>query len=214
MIRTIDFNNLTSGENVTDQYEDIGVQISAVSTGTDVNQAMIFDTNNPTGGDTDLATDNLDNVLIISEDGDSSDPDDNASGGSVTFQFDDPVSIKSLTFLDLEENATLLFYGEDGSLLSEQTVLPNGDNGQSVIELFVPGTVRFEIELQGSGAIDNLVFEDNSTVDAVDDTAETEEDTLVTIAVLDNDSDPENDPLTVTAATSDDGTVEINDDGT
>jgi large repetitive protein len=42
----------------------------------------------------------------------------------------------------------------------------------------------------------------------------TNEDTPVTIAVLTNDSDPDTDPLTVTAATSPDGTVVINSDGT
>jgi large repetitive protein len=42
----------------------------------------------------------------------------------------------------------------------------------------------------------------------------TNEDTPVTIAVLTNDSDPDTDPLTITAVTSPDGTVVINPDGT
>jgi CshA-type fibril repeat protein len=49
---------------------------------------------------------------------------------------------------------------------------------------------------------------------AEDDTAETDEDTPVTIDVLGNDSDPDGDDLTVTEATSPDGTVSINPDGT
>jgi large repetitive protein len=49
---------------------------------------------------------------------------------------------------------------------------------------------------------------------AVNDTASTPEDTPVTIAVLSNDSDLDGDPLTVTAATSPDGQVTINPDGT
>ncbi|MEH6522759.1 Ig-like domain-containing protein [Sulfitobacter sp.] len=161
MIRTVDFNNLATGETVTTQFQDIGLKVSATAGGSGFDKAMIFDTNNPTGEDDDLGTDNLDNVLIISEDGDASDPDDNASGGTFTFKFDEAVSIKSLTFLDVEDPATMRFYGEDGTLISEQTVLPTGDNGQSVIQLFVPGTVRFEIDLVGEGAIDNLVFNDN-----------------------------------------------------
>lgn len=166
MIRTIDFNNLATGETVTTQYENIGVKITAIAAGSGTDKAMIFDTNNPTGGDDDLATDNLDNVLIISEDGDAADPDDNAAGGTFTFNFDSAVSVKSLTFLDLEQPAKMFFYGADGALLSEQTVLVTGDNGQSVVQLFVPGTVRFEIQLAGEGAIDNLVFDDNKSVDA------------------------------------------------
>lgn len=133
MIRTIDFNNLTTGENVTDQYGDIGVQISATGNAPGADQAMIFDTNNPTGGDDDLATDNLDNVLIISEDGDASDPDDNMNGGTFAFEFTEGVAIKSLTFLDTDAPATMRFFDADGNLLSVQTVPAAGDNGQSVI---------------------------------------------------------------------------------
>ena len=165
MIRTIDFNNLTAGDSVTDQYSDLGVRIVAAATPPGANQSMIFDTNNPTGEDDDLATDNLDNVLIISEDGDAADPDDNATGGLFNFEFDDAVAIKSLTFLDTEAPALLRFFDVNGLLISEQFVPPAGDNGQSVIQLFVPGTARFEVELQGLGAIDNLVFEDNTVVD-------------------------------------------------
>ncbi|NJS13815.1 MAG: tandem-95 repeat protein [Sphingopyxis sp.] len=49
---------------------------------------------------------------------------------------------------------------------------------------------------------------------AVNDTATTAEDTAVVIPVLANDSDPDGDPLTVTSATSPNGTVVINGDGT
>ena len=64
---------------------------------------MIFDTANPTGGDTDLATPGyglgndtaLGNVVILSEDADSSDPDDNAGGGTLTFTYDESVFIES-----------------------------------------------------------------------------------------------------------------------
>jgi len=160
MIRTIDFNTLATGENVTGQYGDIGVHITAHATGKGVDQAMIFDTENPTGGDTDLATDNLGNVLIISEDGDGSDPDDNASGGTFTFKFDDEVRVKSLTFIDIEESARLFFYAADGTLISEQFVGPTADNGQNVVTLAVEGTSRLEVVLKGSGAIDDLVFDD------------------------------------------------------
>jgi hypothetical protein len=50
---------------------------------------------------------------------------------------------------------------------------------------------------------------------AHDDSAETSPRTPVVIAVLSNDSDPENDPLTVTAATQGtQGTVQVKSDGT
>ena len=49
---------------------------------------------------------------------------------------------------------------------------------------------------------------------AVNDTASTPEDIPVTVAVLTNDSDPDGDPLTITAASTTDGTVVVNADGT
>jgi Ca2+-binding RTX toxin-like protein len=169
MIRTIDFNALAAGNIVTDQFADLGVRIVTAATPPGADEAMVFDTANVTGGDTDLATDNLGNVLIVSEDGDASDPDDNATGGALNFVFDAPVQIKSLTFLDIEESARVLFFGADGALIEEKFVSPTADNGQSTVEFFVPGTARMEVELQGSGAIDNLVFDDATVVTPVGD---------------------------------------------
>ncbi|SDE10983.1 Hint domain-containing protein [Limimaricola pyoseonensis] len=54
---------------------------------------------------------------------------------------------------------------------------------------------------------------DNRAPDAQDDSARTGEEMAVTIDVLDNDSDPDGDPLTVTSATTSSGSVRINDDG-
>ena len=65
------------------------------------------------------------------------------------------------------------------------------------------GTDGFTYEVgDGSGltaqaAVDVTVRPVNDPPEAVDDAAETAEDTPVTIAVLDNDSDPDGDPLTV-----------------
>jgi Ca2+-binding RTX toxin-like protein len=71
----------------------------------------------------------------------------------------------------------------------------------------------------GNGATDTATV--NITVDpvndapeAMDDVADTPEDTPVVIDVLENDTDPDGDPLTVTGASSPDGTVTINPDGT
>lgn len=72
---TQDFNDLAAGELVDGQYIAEGVTITSGDPRTPV---MAFDTANPTGGDTDLATGNLGTVLILSEDRDGSDPDDNA----------------------------------------------------------------------------------------------------------------------------------------
>ncbi len=159
MIRTLDFNAFAAGTIIDDEYE--GVTISATGGS---GQAMIFDSANPTGGDTDLASDTLGGLLIISEDGDSTDPDDNASGGTISFDFDNIVRMKSITFKDIEETSgrgTIMnFYAADGSLVQSQFVDPTGDGGERTVQLSVPGTARFEVVFQGSGAIDNVTFDD------------------------------------------------------
>lgn len=131
----LDFNDLSKGEVVGDQYSAEGVTISSSSW----KDVMVFDTDHPTGGDTDLATDNLDKVLIISEDNDSSDPDDNAGGGTFIFDFDDPAEVQSLTFLDVEESGTIKFYDENGHLICTQSIETMANGAQNVQHLDVSG---------------------------------------------------------------------------
>ena len=222
MIRTLDFNAFAAGTVIDDEYFlTNGVTVSAVG-GAD--QAMIFDSNNPTGEDDDLASDTLDGLLIISEDGDSSDPDDNDAGGSIFFDFENIVRIKSLTFKDIEETTgegtRMIFYDADGAVLENHFVDPTTNGGERTVGLFVRGVSRMEVRFQGSGAIDNLVFDDERPDDirptAVDDMAETDEDTPVIIDIRGNDSDPENsnEELTISDFASPDGTVVDNGDGT
>ena len=86
MTKFIDFNDLSTGTVVDNEYAAKGVTISASG---GANKAMIFDTANPTGGDHDLGTSNLGKALIISEDGDSHDPDDNG-GAARSFSTSTP----------------------------------------------------------------------------------------------------------------------------
>ena len=156
MTTTINFNDLARGTIVDNEYQAQGVLISAFG-GCDL--AMIFDTSNPTGGDHDLATNNLGNVLIISEDGDQHDPDDNASGGTLSFTFDEPSRVEELTFLDIEEGAFVCFYDIDGNLISQQHIGTTANNGQKVLHFDVENVARMDVLLHGSGAIDNLKFD-------------------------------------------------------
>ncbi len=74
---------------------------------------MLFDSADWTGGDSDLAATDMGNVLIVSEDGDATDPDDNARGGMLIFNFDRPTRVESLVFLDGEErHNTIKLYAE------------------------------------------------------------------------------------------------------
>lgn len=222
MIRTLDFNAFAAGTVIDDEYQATdGVTVSAVGGS---GQAMTFDTNNPTGDDTDLASDTLDGALIISEDGDTSDPDDTDAGGSIFFDFEAPSLIKSLTFKDIEETSgdgtVMVFYDADGGVIEEHFVQPTDDGGERTVGLSVDGVSRMEIRFEGSGAVDNLVFDDNLAVDmgptAIDDSGETDEDTAVIIDLRGNDTDPD-DPradLEIGDFVSADGTVTDLGDGT
>lgn len=165
------FDDLATGEIVNGQHRSVGVTISS---GNPKTPPMIFDTSEPTGNDFDLETSNLGNVLILSEDGDGSDPDDNAGGGTLIFEFDASTSVQSFTVLDVESsNSYANLYAEDGALLGTVHIPTTGNNGQETVWLTDPdtgkpfeGVARLEITLAESGAIDNLSF---TTPDLVGD---------------------------------------------
>ncbi|MEO1148673.1 MAG: hypothetical protein AAFY26_24140 [Cyanobacteria bacterium J06638_22] len=77
---------LPAGTKITNQYNDIGLNIRSLRFGEDgvgvgpVDNPIIFDSTTPTGGDLDLKTTDQGNVLIISEDNILEEPDDNAFG--------------------------------------------------------------------------------------------------------------------------------------
>ncbi|WP_299969462.1 SdrD B-like domain-containing protein [uncultured Roseobacter sp.] len=149
----LDFEGFAAGAVLTDQLD--GITISAMGGSGD---AMIFDSQNPTGGDGDLETQvaQLGNVLIVSEDGDSSDPDD-AIGGKITFEFDNPSSVFDLKFIDTEEGGTVTLTLADGSTQTfDVPELVNGGVGQLVVD--VANVVRMDVQLDGSGAIDDLCY--------------------------------------------------------
>ncbi len=100
----LDFSDLSSGTIVGSQLSASGVTISSASSST---PPMIFDTANPTGDDGDLASASFGNVLILSEDGDGSDPDSASGGGTVIFTFDSAADVNSLSVLDFEEGGEI-----------------------------------------------------------------------------------------------------------
>ena len=152
---TLDFEDLSAGDIVNGQYTSDGVTISSTSYH---NKPMVFDTANPTGGDWDLATSNLGNVLIISEDNDSNDPDDNACGGTLVFTFDEPATVNSLTVLDIEEPGYIKLYDADNNFLGKVPLPCTGNNGQAEVTIDYDNVARMEITLGGSGAIDNVSY--------------------------------------------------------
>ena len=183
---TIDFetdgagNALAAGTVIDDEYAALGITIEAISNGS-FDLAMIFDSSNPTGGDTDLGTPNevfggpgqgtggtgtnsvaQGNILIISEDGDSSDPDDEARGGTIRVFFDGAVTMESIGILDIdadEGEAVKLFDSSGNLLASPFTFQKVGNNGfQEIALLNVSGVSRMEVVFTGSGAITDFQY--------------------------------------------------------
>lgn len=152
------------------------------------NAAMIFDSANPTGGDSDLGTPNQTcggpgvgadgevgqpfencsaqrNILIVTEDFDASNPDDaDLVGAMLTFDFAalGAVTIKEMTILDVEpreeEPAIVKLFSGAAEIASFSMPL-TGNNGVGTMTLGpTAGVTNMTVILNGSGAIDNIVF--------------------------------------------------------
>lgn len=195
----LDFNHLARGTIVTNQFASAGLTVASANPSKPV---MIFDTANPTGGDWDLATSNLGKVLIISENGSTTNPDDNAGGGTFIFTFDRPAQVTSLTFLDTEEPVPVMrFFDEGGALITTIHGPVTADNGQGVSHFDVSGVARMEVTLAGSGAIDNLVY----TLPGVETVIA--EDTATVTIIVEGVDDPNAPPVAL------DDAITIDEDG-
>jgi len=160
----LDFEGLELGAVITDQFADQGI---LVSTDTEFG-AMIFNSEDPTGGDDDLSTEDEGNVLIISEDGDSTDPDDAARGGTLTFEFDDLVGVASVGLLDIDESGSAItFFAGDDSVLETVEIPEMGDNSLQELAVAVENVSRIEIALAGSGAITDIEFSSSDDAMAI-----------------------------------------------
>ncbi|MGD1927570.1 MAG: choice-of-anchor I family protein [Leptolyngbyaceae cyanobacterium] len=150
----LDFEGFDAGTSITNQFDGV-----SISTDTEFG-AMLFDTDNITGRDFDLRADTLGKVLIISEDGDASDPDDNADGGTFSFDFDGLVNVASVGVFDFDqgEDNLITFYGADDTVIETQEIEGFGDNVQAQLSLGIEGVSRMEIFLENSGAITDIVY--------------------------------------------------------
>lgn len=163
---TVDFegDDLAAGTIISDQYGDLGLTISTPSEF----GAMLFDTNNPTGEDFDLAAADLGNVLIISEDGDTSDPDDNAQGGTLTFEWDTVVDITGVNLLDIDEPGSSIAFFDDNSHEIATLEIPElEDNGFQQLGFDVENVARMDIFLAGSGAVTAVDFIPSDSFEAI-----------------------------------------------
>lgn len=174
---------LSSGNGISGEFVEGVVTVfgKRADLGLETNTAMIFDATCPpgfvpadcTGGDGDLFKPDLGKVLIISEDLDSSDPDDADLPGSF-FRFDysnwgtGKVTVESLHVMDVEEDqnegdAHIELYsgGLEGTLLAVVDIPDTGNNGLALVPIGVSGVDFMRVTTNGSGAIDNInIFPD------------------------------------------------------
>lgn len=180
LVRTIDFetdaaqNALQAGDLVTDNYAAFGLNISTPEHDFG---AMIFDSANPTGGDYDLRTPRSagngtssstgigntqpqGNVLIISEDGDSANPDDNATGGTLRFKWDSSVRLTGLDLLDidLQEQTVTIETSQGKTPVQSYTAQNLGDNSHQTVELNGELADQLDLNLVHSGAVTGLSY--------------------------------------------------------
>ena len=135
--------------------------------GAETDDAMIFDTDSISGGDTDLAAGDG-NVLIITEDEDASDPDDEGFFADVTFQFDysswgtGTVTVNSLNFVDIEEAGGTVEVFSGGCGVTSEGVVGIPTTGDGGVVNFAVGFTGdcMVVTLAGSGAIDNISIEE------------------------------------------------------
>jgi len=159
------------GEVISEQWGIVGLHVSAINnTGGHPDKAIVFDSAAPTGGDPDLATPGPGvgndtahgQLLIIAENDTDADmdglvdvPDDEAKGGILRFDFDEPFGACSMTVVDVDDaGATEIRFYTD--LLSPPDVLtvPNvGDNSVQKLTFAKTGIVRIDLALAGSGGI-------------------------------------------------------------
>lgn len=136
------------------------------------NHAAIFDTQAPTGDDTDLYTVDWHHVIIINQDL-TNVPNDNQWGGELHFDFSriGPVTMKSMRALDIdgyENNSWVYLYGENNVELYKIKLQPLGNNSRQTVDLGnTRGVLKMKIvldgynesmHLAGSGAFDDLSF--------------------------------------------------------
>ena len=171
----MDFEGLPEGMIVTQISDGFGISgeplggFTGISTPGELG-AMIFDglcnggpSNQCTGGDADLYFPAQGNILIITEDGDTNDPDDDGSGGTFVFDFTNYgpgyVTVGSLVLLDTEEVGVVRLFDENGDEIGVQFLGAAGDGQSETVFLGdVPGVAVMTIQLGGSGAVDDIGY--------------------------------------------------------
>jgi hypothetical protein len=144
---------------------------SLAAGGTD--QAGIFDTDNPTGNDSDLggpfasASGGPDLMpgkilIILGPDSGLGTPDDDAQGGAITFSFSRAVDLLAFNYFDTEaaQNDGLIVTSNNGD---NSGLLTAGDNEYDRFDTPFLNITTATFSFGGSGGIDSLEIADSAT---------------------------------------------------
>jgi len=166
---------LAAGSIITNQLA--GMTVSANNFARNHDAAIIFDTANPTGGDTDLATPGyhatntvaLGNVLILAEnirDNDTNGlvdvPDDEAARPAGWIQFDlvNPATSAEIMLIDMEEVGGTIDFSFGATPIGSINIPALGDNSVQTLGFGGGQSAgvfdRIRVNLPGSGAIGSV----------------------------------------------------------
>ena len=143
---------------------------------------MVFESHAPSGGDIDLGTPNEDfsgpgigaggeqgtpgenntalgNIMIISTDGNSSNPNDRAAVGWIRLDFTQGLRVDQVYVLDIEENTgTVKAYDENDIEIKSVNMAGYGDNSFQAMDISATAVYRLDVNLSGSGGVPAVVF--------------------------------------------------------
>jgi hypothetical protein len=195
----IDFNGLAAGTVLAGDSPSGGTvsarpfpdfTLSCINDGGGPNSLILFDSQNPTGGDADLGTPNEDfdgpgegrggssgrpgenntnwgNLMIIAEnvfDGDGDglvdDPDDEAGGGIIVFEFEKAVIVTRVVLVDIDwgETAEVRLYNEVGLAATLPAQALGSNSIQTLEGNSHLGVLRMEIEVCSSAAVAEIDY--------------------------------------------------------
>ncbi len=181
----INFEDAPLGETITEVYSTNGmgpIKVNNMARNPEgvmlpENRAMIFDTRNWTGDDSDLYTPEWGKALIIQEIGVSpiddpnvanDGPNDNQWGGQMELTFPEAVTLSSMKVLDIdtyEDDSWVYLYDKAGKELFKYKLKPLGNNSRQTVEFGNTANVmKMKVVLaglnsySGSGAIDDIMF--------------------------------------------------------
>jgi hypothetical protein len=164
---------LRAGTVIEDQWAEIGLTVRAEN-----GPAILFDSSNPTGDDLDLATPGSGPLnhtpqgmlLIVPEntvdadlDGRIDDPDSASGGGTLVFEFAQPVRLYEIEMIDIDAGETTFLRGFAADQLVQDTQVPDiegymADNNMVCLGFAADPVTRLEVELDGSAGIAGLSF--------------------------------------------------------